>query len=399
MTDVPTRDIPLSVLDLAPVVSGGNGAEALADSLDLAAELDRLGYRRVWFAEHHLTPGVASAAPAVLAALVAERTRRIRVGSGAVVLSHTSPLVALEQFATIARIHPGRVDLGLGRAAIATAQRQAAGTGSPTASTPAAAPRTDEVVDGVVIPAPPPFTLTDPAVREVLAARGRVVGTRADIPSFVEEVRLVLDLLAGEHVTPDGRSYASPLTTGADLEVWPLASSGGESATVAGELGLPLAANYHVSPATVRQTVESYRRAFRPGVLSEPYVAVSADVVVAPTEGEARRLTAGYPHFVRTVRDLSGAEPYRSPEEAAGVVLSEEEERLVHDRLVTQIVGAPDQAAAQLRALARVTGADELIVTTITHRHADRVRSYRLLAQEWGLDAAPAERAALTAVR
>lgn len=379
----------LSVLDLTPVVSGQDAAQALANSLDLAAQVDALGYRRIWFAEHHITPGTASAAPAVLAALAAERTSRVRVGSGAVLLAHTSPVAALEQFATIARLHPGRVDLGLGRAAVPPARRTgddgapAPGPAPPARPAPAAGTE-DRVVDGVVIPRPPQFRLTDPEVRETLAARQAVVGARSSISPFGEELRRALDLLERGSTTVDGRTFISPLTHGADLEVWPLASSGGETARVAGELGLPLAANYHVSPASILDTVRSYREAFVPGVLAEPYVAVSVDVVVAPTGVEARRLAAGYGHFVLSVRDLSGAEPYRTPEQAAAQPLTEAKRELVHDRVVTQVVGDPDEVAGQLRALAHLTGAAELIVTTITHDHTDRVHSYRLLADAWG---------------
>lgn len=382
----------LSVLDLAPVTSGQDATHALRHSLDLAAEVDALGYRRIWFAEHHLTPGTASAAPAVLAALAAGRTSRIRVGTGAVLLAHTSAVAALEQLATVARLHPGRVDLGLGRAPGAPPATSRGDTGSP-APDPAAAE--DQVRDGVVVPRPPRFRLTDPEVRETFAARQAVVGARADVPPFDEELRRALDLLAGG-TTVGAHRYASPLAAGADVEIWPLASSGGESAQVAGRLGLPLVANYHVSPATVLDTVRSYRSAFTPGVLTEPYVAVSVDAVVAPTTEEARRLAAGYGHFVLSVRNLSGAEPYRTPDQAAARPLTAAERDLVHDRLVTQLVGTPTEVTDRLAALAALTGAAELLVTTITHDHAARVRSYRLLAEAWGLT--PATSPQLTAV-
>jgi alkanesulfonate monooxygenase SsuD/methylene tetrahydromethanopterin reductase-like flavin-dependent oxidoreductase (luciferase family) len=258
----PSR-VPLSVLDLALVPDGGTGAQAVHDAVALAVDLDRLGYRRVWYAEHHLSPGVGSASPAVLAAAVAARTERIRVGSGAVLLSTTSPLVAAEQFGTIAALHPGRVDLGLGRAFTVPTGGGERG--------PAPAARAPRVVDGLYVPPPPP-TAGDSVLRERALAQAAVVGASRAPASFRAEVELVLGLQAGTYADTDGRRHVSPPAEGAAFAPWVLASSGGESARVAGELGLPLAANYHVSPSNTLDTVAAYRAAFRPGVLPEPYV-------------------------------------------------------------------------------------------------------------------------------
>ena len=174
------RRVPLSVLDLALVPEGRTGAQAVRDAVELAVDLDRLGYRRVWYAEHHLSPGVGSASPAVLAAAVAARTERIRVGSGAVLLSTTSPLVAAEQFGTIAALHPGRVDLGLGRAF--TPPKDGAPRRVPTAS--ASGPR---VVDGLYVPPAPP-TAGDSVLRERALAQAAVVGASRTPASFRTEV-------------------------------------------------------------------------------------------------------------------------------------------------------------------------------------------------------------------
>jgi luciferase family oxidoreductase group 1 len=153
---------------------------------------------------------------------------------------------------------------------------------------------------------------------------------------------------------------------------------------VAGERGLPFAANYHVSPATVLQAVEAYRAAFRPSaVLDRPHVLVSADVVVAPTAEAASRLAAGYGLWVHSIRTGRGAIPFPSPQEAAAAEWTPEDRALIQDRLDTQFTGTPQDVAERLRILQRVTGADELLVTTITHDHADRVRSFELLAKEW----------------
>ncbi|GFJ87648.1 LLM class flavin-dependent oxidoreductase [Phytohabitans rumicis] len=166
--------------------------------------------------------------------------------------------------------------------------------------------------------------------------------------------------------------------------MWILGSSAGQSAQVAGALGLPFAANYHVSPASVLEAVEAYREAFRPGVLDRPHVLVSADAVVAPDDETARELASPYGLWVRSIRSGQGAPPFPSPAEAAAHAWTDEERELVADRIDTQFVGAPETVAEKLRILRDATGADELLVTTITHDHADRVRSYELLAKEWG---------------
>jgi luciferase family oxidoreductase group 1 len=166
--------------------------------------------------------------------------------------------------------------------------------------------------------------------------------------------------------------------------VWILGSSGGESATLAGQRGLPFAANYHVAPANVLDAVEGYRAAFRPSArLARPYVAVSADVVVAPTDGEARELATGYGLWVRSIRTAEGAIAFPTPDEARAHRWSDEDRALVQDRVDTQFVGSPSTVADQLEILGAATGADELILTTITHDHRDRVRSYELIADEW----------------
>jgi luciferase family oxidoreductase group 1 len=171
---------------------------------------------------------------------------------------------------------------------------------------------------------------------------------------------------------------------GAALQVWVLGSSGGESAEVAGRRGLRFAANYHVSPATVLEAVEGYRAAFDDsGELDRPYVSVSADVVVAPTEEQARELAAGYGPWVRSIRTAEGAIQFPTPEEARRYRWTDADRALVADRVDTQFTGTSRQVADQLERLRDATEADELIITTITHDHSDRLRSYQLLAEEW----------------
>jgi luciferase family oxidoreductase group 1 len=206
----------------------------------------------------------------------------------------------------------------------------------------------------------------------------------AEPQNYTEQVGDVLALIAGTYRSPEGEQAHVVPGEGAALQVWILGSSGGESAEVAGGNSLRFAANYHVSPATVLEAVDGYRAAFAPsGELGRPYVSVSADVVVAGTEAAARELAAGYGLWVRSIRTGEGAIQFPAPEQARRHVWSEADRELVADRTGTQFVGTPRQVADQLERLRDATGADELIVTTITHDHADRVRSYQLLAEEW----------------
>ena len=404
--------VPLSILDLAVVSEGATGAQALRDTLDTAIRADALGYRRIWFAEHHLSPGVASASPAVLAALVAERTPRIRVGSGAVLLSTTSPLIAAEQFGTVAALHPGRVDLGLGRAFTPPPAKGAqsaggealpSGTGEapPAAQVPPAPARQagPRVVDGLLVPAAPGVDFSDSALRERLLAQKEVVGASRTPGEFRAELELVLGLRAGTFTDGAGTAWTSPPVEGAAFDLFVLASSGGISARVAGELGLPLAANYHVGPSATLDTIAAYRAAFRPGVLDHPYVVVSADVLVADSDAEARRIGEPFTAWVLSIRrGAGGAIAYPAPGTSpAWEDLTDADRAAVQDRVDTRFVGSPETVVERLETLARVTGADEIVVTTAAHDPADRARSFELLAQHWGLRAAAVEPAVAAA--
>ncbi|WP_454048585.1 LLM class flavin-dependent oxidoreductase [Cellulomonas sp. Marseille-Q8402] len=401
MSDTLAR-VPLSVLDLAVVPEGGTGTQAVRAAVDLAVDLDRLGYHRVWYAEHHLSPGVGSAAPAVLAAAVAARTQRIRVGSGAVLLSTTSPLIAAEQFGTIAALHPGRVDLGLGRAFTPPPGAGASGaSGAPVVPVVPARPAAGaRVVDGLYVPPAPPVDGSDSVLRERLLAQKRVVGASRTPAAFREELELVLGLRAGTYAEADGTRHVAPPVEGAELDVWVLASSAGESARVAGELGLPIAANFHVSPATTLDTIAAYRAAFRPGVLAEPYVVVSADVLVAETPERARELATPFADWVLSIRrGAAGAIAYPRPGDAVPWAERDADERaVVADRVDTRVVGDPETVVARLETLQRVTGADELLLTTATHDPADARRSFALLAEAWRRPAGAAPDRAATAV-
>ncbi|GAA3803303.1 LLM class flavin-dependent oxidoreductase [Sphaerisporangium flaviroseum] len=367
----------LSILDLAPIVSGQTAREALHNTIDLAQRAEEFGYHRYWLAEHHLTPGVASSAPAVLIGAVAAATSRIRVGSGAVQLGHQTPLAVVEQFGTLDALHPGRIDLGLGRSGQRAKELRSA------AEAPAPPQATARIVDGLLIP--PAFSFATIAGSPLFKLYGSLLQQPgAESPDFAEQVDDIQALLAGTYRSADGfLAHAQP-GEGAEVELWILGSSGGQSAQVAGEHGLPFAANYHVSPATVLEAVEAYRDAFKPSqTLAAPHVMVSADVVVAPTDQEARRIAEPYGLWVRSIRTGAGAMAFPAPEEAAAHVWSQGDRALVADRLDTQFVGSPETVAGKLRVLRDVTGADELLVTTIAHDHADRVRSHELLAAAW----------------
>jgi luciferase family oxidoreductase group 1 len=202
--------------------------------------------------------------------------------------------------------------------------------------------------------------------------------------NYTEQVDDVLALIADSYRSADGEEAHVVPGAGADLQIWILGSSGGESAAVAGGRGLRFAANYHVAPAAVLEATDGYRAAFRPSAeLDRPYVAVSADVVVAKDEATARDLAAGYGLWVRSIRTAEGAIPYPTSAEVRSRTWTDADRELVADRVETQIVGSAVQVADQLERLRDATEADELIITTITHDHQDRVRSYQLLAEEW----------------
>ena len=328
------RRVPLSVLDLAVVRDGATSAEALAETTLLAQRAEAFGYTRFWVAEHHNMPLVASTAPPVLIAHLAALTSTIRVGSGGVMLPNHAPLVVAEQFAMLEALHPGRIDLGIGRA-----------------------PGTD------------PHTAA--ALRRAPAALGAE-----------EFPRHLIDLmgLLGDRRSATGmwkRFSATPAATSAPELV--LLGSSMFSAQLAGQLGLPFAFAYHFDSGGLEHALDRYRRSFEPSeVLARPYVIVTASVLVADTDERAAWLATPAQLMVLTIR-AGGNIPLLPPEVAA-----------VHPDLplarqfpTSRIVGAPAAAVAQLEALARETAADEIMVTSITHGIDERVRSLELLAQAW----------------
>jgi alkanesulfonate monooxygenase SsuD/methylene tetrahydromethanopterin reductase-like flavin-dependent oxidoreductase (luciferase family) len=391
---------PLAVLDLVPISSGSTAAQALRNSIDLACQAERAGYVRYWFAEHHLNPGVAGTSPAVVIALTAAATSRIRLGSGAVQMGHRTALATVEEFGLIDALHPGRLDLGLGRSggrppgqSVGQPPGHSAGQpghsgGQPPGRSagqpqPAAPAGRRTAPNGLLIP--PRFSFERLLASPRLAMHKKLLMLPGAEPqNYTEQVDDVLALLNGSYRTPDGVEAHVIPGENAGVQVWILGSSGGESARAAGERGLRFAANYHVSPATVLEAVEGYRAAFRPSAeLGRPYVSVSADVVVGEDEQAARELAEGYGPWVHSIRTGAGAIAFPTPAQARAHQWTDEDRALVADRIDTQFVGSPKQVADRLEQLRDATSADELIVTTITHNHADRIRSYQLLADEW----------------
>ena len=380
------RRVPLGVLDLVPLSSGSSPGEALRNTVDLVQRAEDFGYRRYWFAEHHLNPGVAGSSPPVVIALVASATRHIRLGSGGVQSGHRTALSIVEEFGLIDSLYPGRVDLGLGRSGgrdFLRKMQENLTSSPPGPDAETTAPRRSYTANGLLIPERYSFTRVGRSPRLALAG-DLLQQPGAQSPSYSELVRDIAGLIQGTYRSTDGIDPGPVPGRGAQVELWVLGSSAGESAAVAGELGLRFAANYHVSPATVLEAVDAYRSAFVPSAdLDRPYVAVSADVVVGADDASARELAAGYGLWVRSIRRGEGAIEFPTPEDAARHQWSDEDRTLVVDRVDSQFVGSPETVAAGLESLQDAAGADELIVTTITHDHADRVRSYELLAKEW----------------
>jgi luciferase family oxidoreductase group 1 len=325
--------IPLSVLDLATVATGSTPAQALRETTMLAVQAEQLGYNRFWVAEHHAIAAVASSAPAVLIEHLATATTTMRVGSGGVMLPNHAPLVVAEQFATLEALHPGRIDLGLGRA-----------------------PGTDQV--------------TARALR-------RSADLNADhFPDDV--VELIRYLLPNDQTT-----HPAPVPGSGYLpEVWLLGSST-FSAQLAGILGLPFSFAYHFAPALLDQAVESYRQNFRPSLLLEqPYFMVAVSLICADTDDEAHKLALSNALNILQ-RSTGRMGPLPSIEEAAAHTFTEAEQALVDDATSTHIVGDPEAVNKGLATLVERTDADEVMISTRTHSYDARLNSYELVADGW----------------
>jgi luciferase family oxidoreductase group 1 len=323
-------DVPLSVLDLAPVQAGATAGEALRHTTQLAVRAEELGYHRFWVAEHHNMPAIASSSPAVLIAHLAAATTRIRVGSGGVMLPNHAPLVVAEQFGTLEALHPGRIDLGIGRA-----------------------PGTDQLT--------------------AIALRRAIDGLSAE--DFPRELGELIGYFTGTGT----RIVASP-GKGDRPAVWLLGSSG-YSAQLAGLLGLPFSFAHHFSAQNTLPALTIYRDSFRPSsVLDRPYAMVAVSAICADTDERARWLSG--PARLSFLRLRTGhPQPLATPEEAARYPYSEWEEEFAAQRFDGQALGSPQTVVHQLTELRERTGADELMLTTMVYDITDRTRSFELVAQ------------------
>jgi luciferase family oxidoreductase group 1 len=326
-------DIPLSVLDLAPVAAGTTSGQALRYTTELARRTEELGYRRFWVAEHHNMPAIASSAPAVLIAHLAAATSTIRVGSGGVMLPNHAPLVVAEQFGTLEALHPGRIDLGIGRA-----------------------PGTDQYT--------------------ALALRRTMEGLSAE--AFPQELADLIKLFSAEGLR---RPITATPGRGDMPAVWLLGSSG-FSAQLAGMLGLPFAFAHHFSSANTEPALALYRQNFQPSQwLERPYAMVAVSVICADTDERAQWLSG--PAALSFIRLRSGTPaPLASPEEAAAYPYSDREREFARDRFSGQALGSPETVRRQLASLLERTAADELMLTTMVYDIEDRIRSFELVTEK-----------------
>ena len=326
--------LPLSVLDLAPIVEGSDAAQALRHSMDLAQHAEAWGYRRYWVAEHHNMDGVASSATAVLVGHLAGGTRSIRVGSGGVMLPNHAPLVIAEQFGTLATLYPGRIDLGLGRA-----------------------PGTDR--------------LTMRALRRHLDASDEEEGFARDV--------LELQAYLGDG-GPDLPVRAIP-GVGTHVPIWLLGSSL-YSAQLAAYLGLPFAFASHFAPDLLLQALQVYRAQYRPSAeWPKPHAMVGINVVAADSDDEAAwHFTSIQQRFLGMQRGRRGPLPRPIDPAALETMWTPQEKAAVQRMLAATAVGSAASVRMQVDAMVQRTAADELIVAGAIHDHAARLRSYELLA-------------------
>lgn len=318
--------IPLSVLDLAPVLEGKTPADTLKNSLDLARKVEYLGYNRLWLAEHHNMPSVASSATSVLIGYIAGGTNTIRVGSGGVMLPNHSPLVIAEQFGTLATLYPNRIDLGLGRA-------------------PGTDQRTARALN------------RDPhAVME-----------------FPQNVQALQTYFSADNSTSSIRAIPGE---GLDIPIWILGSST-DSAYLAAALGLPYAFASHFAPTYLFDALKIYRENFKPSAqLSAPYTLACVNVVAADSDHEADLLATSFKHLFMGI--ITGKRMLLQPPHESLKLSAMEEAALVR---MTQysFIGGPDKTGSEIRAFLKETQVDELMTVSYVYDHEARVRSYEIL--------------------
>jgi luciferase family oxidoreductase group 1 len=324
----------LSILELVRVTQETDAKGALNNARDLASHAEHLGYRRIWVAEHHNMEGIASAATSIVLAHIAEGTKTIRVGAGGIMLPNHAPYIIAEQFGTLARLFPGRVDLGLGRA-----------------------PGTDQMT---------------------LRALRRTPDAADSFPQDVLELQAFL-APAG----PNQRIQAVP-AAGTEVPLWILGSSN-FGAMVAAELGLPYAFASHFAPEHLLAALDIYRARFKPSEqLERPYAMVGVNIIAAETDEVARRLATtqqmSFTNMFRGARGLS-----QPPIDDIETYWSPSEKMQVQRMLARSIIGSVETVRAGIDALVQETKADELIIVSDVYDHATRLRSFELIAEAAGI--------------
>jgi luciferase family oxidoreductase group 1 len=329
----------ISVLDQSPIPRGTTAAEALAATVRLAQACEALGYHRYWLAEHHSSEGLAGSAPEVLIARVAAATSRIRVGAGGVMLGHYSPLKVAETFRLLENLFPGRIDLGLGRA-----------------------PGSD--------------TLTADAL-----AYGAPVGFDTFPQKLPDLIGFLTDSLPADHVF--ARVAATPRAVTVP-EIWMLGSSDA-GASYAAHYGLPFAFAHFIQPEPAELALAAYRRHYRPSArYPRPQTALAVFAIATASEEKAARLALSR-HLWRLRIERGELGPYPSDEEAAAYRYTAQDRARMAANEGRTISGQPEAVKARIDALAAACQVDELVIVTICHDFADRLRSYELLAEAYHL--------------
>ena len=320
----------ISILDLAIVHDGGTASQTFKNSLNLAQEAEKWGYKRFWLAEHHNMPGIASSATVILIGHIAAGTKTIRVGSGGIMLPNHAPLVVAEQFGTLATLFPDRIDLGLGRA-----------------------PGTDQ------------FTA---------AALKRDDHAAMEFPSNIEELQLYFS-----QGNKNGRVRAIP-GEGLDIPIYILGSST-DSAYLAAAKGLPYAFASHFAPAQLKMAIAIYRNNFKPSAkLNKPRVIACVNVIAADTDQEAARLATSFKKLflgIITGNRQQLQPPFESDADFMGPV----EEGALQQMIAYTFIGGPDKVKKELNLFLEETQVDELMVATAVYEHEARLNSYRILSE------------------
>jgi luciferase family oxidoreductase group 1 len=327
---------PLSVLDLSPIAAGSKDSEALINTLDLAKAADRLGYARYWLAEHHSIPSVASTAPQIMIGHVASVTNRIRVGAGGIMLPNHAPLRVAEEFRVLEALHPGRIDLGLGRA---------------------------------------------PGSSQATALALRRSRERLMVDDFSEQLAELIHYLRApdtdDSIEAIPRDVPSP-------PIWMLGSTE-DGAQIAADFGVGFAFAHHINPDLAEFATQVYRKTFKASAwLDRPRVILALSAICAESAEAANRLASSLE--LAWVRLRSGKPaPFPSPEDAQNYDYNDLEERLAQVARAHFMAGTPAELKTRLMTLAGRCQADELMVMTVAHSHAERVRSYELLAESFQL--------------